>query len=253
MSNGQCQSGLRKSSGEGKRASYVCQGCRSRKVKCDLAETGAPCRNCVEDESECIEIESRRTRKYRLRQRRIERDISNKDLDFQEFHDENPKHNLTPNSQFCASAQTPDIQVDVSSLDPEITKFLAARGALTVPGPSARDELIKAFALYVHPQMPILDLQDFMDSIHQSDGTHSPPLILLQAIMFAGSAFVDMEVLEKLGFGQRRDARKAFYIKVKVSAHLYLVRRDVWADLGSTFMISIWSRIRCLYCRHCCL
>jgi Fungal Zn(2)-Cys(6) binuclear cluster domain len=48
-----------------RRASKACQCCRSRKVRCNVTEHGAPCTNCRLDEVECIVSESRR-KKYVL-------------------------------------------------------------------------------------------------------------------------------------------------------------------------------------------
>lgn len=89
-----------------------------------------------------------------------------------------------------------------------------------MPETSLRDELLLAFVLYVHPYMPVLDLQrDLLDAVYmQEKDSGQCSLLLFQAVMFAGSAFVDLRLLETLGFRSRRAARKALYFKVKVSA-----------------------------------
>ena len=43
-----------------RRASQACQGCRTRKVRCDVAKHGPPCIHCRLDEIECVVGESRR-------------------------------------------------------------------------------------------------------------------------------------------------------------------------------------------------
>lgn len=43
-----------------RRASKACQCCRSRKVRCNVVEHGAPCTNCRLDNVECIITESKR-------------------------------------------------------------------------------------------------------------------------------------------------------------------------------------------------
>src|ERR1700761_3761770 len=43
-----------------RRASKACQCCRTRKVRCNVTEHGAPCTNCRLDEVDCIVSESRR-------------------------------------------------------------------------------------------------------------------------------------------------------------------------------------------------
>ena len=46
-----------------RRASKACHCCRSRKVRCDVVESGIPCTNCRLDEVECIVTEGKRRRK----------------------------------------------------------------------------------------------------------------------------------------------------------------------------------------------
>lgn len=59
-----------------KRASQACHHCRTRKVKCDLVNSGTPCHNCSVDGIECVITESRRSRKYRLQKRLLNRTTS---------------------------------------------------------------------------------------------------------------------------------------------------------------------------------
>ena len=44
------------------RAHIACQVCRARKVRCDVAENGAPCTNCKLDKIECAVIQRHRVR-----------------------------------------------------------------------------------------------------------------------------------------------------------------------------------------------
>jgi hypothetical protein len=46
-----------------RRASKACHCCRSRKVRCDVVESGIPCTNCRLDEVECVVTEGKRRRK----------------------------------------------------------------------------------------------------------------------------------------------------------------------------------------------
>lgn len=238
-----------------RRASYVCQGCRKRKVKCDLVISGTPCSNCHEDEIACIGLESKRSRRYRQQNRRLDQAASNPSLSSSRVSDQRfPARNVASSSPAHVSTQAanapshpeesttcPDGCISASQrllsqlshfvelpayvkaihagFDSENVGFLASRGALAIPEAGVRDELIGAFVLYVHPYMPVLDLQDFFHSIRQTENSNPFSLILLQAILFAGCAFVDMPLLEIMGFRTRRDARKAFYIKVKVSSY----------------------------------
>ena len=79
-----------------------------------------------------------------------------------------------------------------------------------------RDELLRAYICYVHPLLPLLDLEDFLKAIDGGDGSNTISLILFQAVMFAGASFVDMSHLESEGFQYRKQARKAFFTRVRV-------------------------------------
>lgn len=46
-----------------RRASKACQCCRSRKVRCDVVESGIPCTNCRLDEVECCVTEGKRRKR----------------------------------------------------------------------------------------------------------------------------------------------------------------------------------------------
>jgi hypothetical protein len=95
--------------------------------------------------------------------------------------------------------------------------YLEKKGALTVPSVGLRNELLKAYIEFVHPYMPLLDLYDFISIIESGNGTLGRiSLILFQAVMFAGSAFVDMPHLQNAGYLTRKDARKDFFQKTRV-------------------------------------
>ncbi len=108
------------------------------------------------------------------------------------------------------------IRPDSREFDPEDIHYLRRRGALSIPDPILRDQLLLAFILYVHPALPVVDLQDVIDAIEGRPGC-DVSLILFQAIMFSGTAFVDLQLLLDAGFESRLSARAYFYRKVKVS------------------------------------
>jgi hypothetical protein len=94
--------------------------------------------------------------------------------------------------------------------------YLAAKGALTIPDVDLRNELLKAYVHYVHPYMPLLDLDDFLQTIARNDGIHRMSLLLFQAAMFAGTAFVGIEHLRHAGYANRKVARKVFFQRARV-------------------------------------
>ncbi|KAJ5825553.1 hypothetical protein N7474_002691 [Penicillium riverlandense] len=101
-------------------------------------------------------------------------------------------------------------------LQTEDIEYLAAKGALTVPDVSLRNELLKSYIHYVHTYMPLLDLEDFLQTIVQNDGIHRISLLLFQAVMFAGMAFIDMKHLQAAGYQTRKAARKIFFQRARL-------------------------------------
>jgi hypothetical protein len=105
-----------------------------------------------------------------------------------------------------------------TKIGPEEISYLEKKGALTVPKGTLRSEMLRAYVEFVHPYMPLLDLHDFLTVIDKPDGSNGKvSLILFQAVMFAGSAFVDMQYLRTAGYATRKEARKDFFQKTRVS------------------------------------
>ncbi|KAL2814753.1 fungal-specific transcription factor domain-containing protein [Aspergillus granulosus] len=101
-------------------------------------------------------------------------------------------------------------------LQKEDIDYLAMKGALTVPDVSLRNELLKAYVHYVHTYMPLLDLEDFLQTVAQNDGIRRMSLLLFQAVMFAGTAFIDLKHLHAAGYPTRKAARKAFFQRARL-------------------------------------
>ncbi|KAF9894204.1 hypothetical protein FE257_007706 [Aspergillus nanangensis] len=101
-------------------------------------------------------------------------------------------------------------------LQKEDIEYLAMKGALTVPDVALRNELLKAYIHYVHTYMPLLDLEDFLQTIVQNDGIRRMSLLLFQAVMFAGTAFIDLKHLHASGYPTRKAARKAFFQRARL-------------------------------------
>ncbi|KAI9934413.1 hypothetical protein MW887_000027 [Aspergillus wentii] len=101
-------------------------------------------------------------------------------------------------------------------LQKEDIDYLAMKGALTVPDPELRNELLKSYIHYVHTYMPLLDLEDFLQTIVKNDGIHRMSLLLFQAVMFAGTAFIDLKHLHAAGYQSRKVARKVFFQRARL-------------------------------------
>ncbi|KEF56101.1 uncharacterized protein A1O9_07682 [Exophiala aquamarina CBS 119918] len=227
-----------------KRASQACHQCRSRKIKCDLVDTGAPCNNCQVDHIECTTSLSKRTRKYRLLKAQLLRNsascslllprkqtettitssspkseataISNEIFPPQPKNDQVP-HPCQPviHESACLDHLPPYIRRPPHKIKPGELEYLSHCGALSVPDDELRDQLLLSVLLYVYPFLPVLDLQEFLDGVEGKDGAKLS-LILFQAVMFAGTAFVDLHYLLDAGFDNRIAARSHFFQKIKL-------------------------------------
>ncbi|KAK3685493.1 cutinase transcription factor 1 beta [Podospora appendiculata] len=102
-------------------------------------------------------------------------------------------------------------------LSAEDARFLAQKGALTLPLRQLEAALLKAFVEYVYPYMPLIDLHEFLNAINCEDGSEGTvSLFLYQSIMFVSAAFVDVKALQDAGFPNKRKARKAFFAKTRL-------------------------------------
>lgn len=137
--------------------------------------------------------------------------LANATLQIQQLLDPNFGASRAPNGHL------PDyIRALPTRLQKEDVDYLAAKGALTLPDIPLRNELIKAYIHYVHTYMPLLDLEEFLQTIVQNDGVHRISLLLFQAVMFAGMAFVDMKHLQAAGYHSRKSARKVFFQRARL-------------------------------------
>lgn len=117
----------------------------------------------------------------------------------------------------AASGFLPDyIRGLPARLQKEDIDYLAVKGALTIPDVTLRNELLKSYIHYVHTYMPLLDLEEFLQNIVQNDGIHRISLLLFQAVMFAGVAFIDMKHLQAAGYQTRKVARKVFFQRARL-------------------------------------
>jgi hypothetical protein len=113
-------------------------------------------------------------------------------------------------------------------------EYLDKKGALSMPSLSLRNELLRAYIEFVHPYMPLIDLYDFVMTVENRNGNFGQiSLILYQAVMFAGSAFVDMSHLHSAGYVSRKEARKDFFQKTRVSAVSGVFNRNLANSVNS--------------------
>ncbi|KAJ5378267.1 uncharacterized protein N7496_005676 [Penicillium cataractarum] len=127
------------------------------------------------------------------------------------------------------------------SITKQDCRFLKKAGAFDIPDSSVRDELIKNYIEFVHPLLPILNLEDFLAVIEEGyAGSQGISFLFFQAIMFAATPYESAESIAQEGFRDRREARKTRYERVKL---LYLsgCEDDCIAILQAVLLLTYWD------------
>ena len=123
-----------------------------------------------------------------------------------------------PRSPPLASRQLPAyIKPLPARIGADEVAHLAKKGALTIPPVALRDALLQSYIEFLHPFMPIFDIQDLVHSVNCTSGQGQISLLVFQAIMFSGVASVDVKFLQAAGYATRREARRDFFQRTRVS------------------------------------
>lgn len=120
----------------------------------------------------------------------------------------------TPDASLVAHLP-PFIYNPFQSWGPVDLGFLSSKGALRLPSFPTQCALIESYIEYAYPYMPVVDISTLVATIHNYDRI---ALLLYQAILFAGAAFVDCDGLpeEDSDFKDRRSARRLLAHRVTV-------------------------------------
>ncbi|CZR58776.1 uncharacterized protein PAC_08668 [Phialocephala subalpina] len=128
-------------------------------------------------------------------------------------------------------------------------QYLWYKGALTIPDTSLKNALLRGYIEYVHPSLPLINLHEFLATTCASnigeyvEEDQRISLLLFQAILFAGSAFVDQMSLQIAGYSTRREARAAFYQKVKLLYDFDYEIDDKLAVVQSLLLMTYWHEV----------
>ena len=101
------------------------------------------------------------------------------------------------------------------SMSSEDIEYLVAKGAFSIPAADFRREILQSYIDFVHPFIPILDLWDIVAMAGQGE-SGEVSVLLLQAVLLAGSLYVGMTHLKNAGYLTRRSARKDFHDRARV-------------------------------------
>lgn len=121
----------------------------------------------------------------------------------------------------------------------EELEYLQKRGAFDIPSDSFRDAVLRGYAEFVHIYMPVMSIDRFLIDVADLRGLGGKvSLLVFQAVMFAGSAHVDIKSLRVMGFLTRKAARRVLYQKTKVNTPRKLVSQNALTVAG-TFLSRI--------------
>ena len=128
-------------------------------------------------------------------------------------------------AQFLNTLEEPDASSNLpafirplpAKIGAEDVAYLHAKGALTLPSIPLQNALLRCYVEYVHPYMPLVDLNEFLTAINSRDGLCGQiSLFLYHSVMFSASAFVESKHLKDAGYASRKAARKAFFYKSRL-------------------------------------
>ena len=229
-----------------RRAPNACHGCRDRKIKCDVSSSGTPCQNCTRTNAECLVAGRKRSMtKHAYRPSLPSESMHIFEVDaIQSTNNQAAGKEITTNLDECLisdicplppTGRSPTdllpIHEEISpeyhlpsyiiplrpDLDPGVLCLLRQKKALSLPRHTVRGELLRVYICYVHPFLPLLDLGYFLDAVEGKNESKKVSLILFQAVMFAATSFIDIRHLKAEGFERRKEARRYFFDRVRVS------------------------------------
>ncbi|KAK5055353.1 hypothetical protein LTR84_013103 [Exophiala bonariae] len=101
-------------------------------------------------------------------------------------------------------------------LTSEDMDYLRHKGIFDIPGMQSCTDLLHSYVKFVHPLLPLLDLETFLGPMVEVGHPAKISLLLLYAVMCSGAAHVHLDALYKLGYSSRKSARRAFFERARL-------------------------------------
>ena len=130
-------------------------------------------------------------------------------------------------------------QNGLAGIDPLELSILKLRGAFVLPSRALCDDLVHAFFQKVAPILPVIDRNRFMKQYY--DDTNPPSLLLLQAVLLAGSRVCTHPELQD-SRGSTHTASTAFYDRAKALYDTSYENDRTTIVQSLTLMTWFWSR-----------
>ncbi|KAK5705982.1 hypothetical protein LTR17_021193 [Elasticomyces elasticus] len=101
-------------------------------------------------------------------------------------------------------------------LQSEDIQYLVQKGALLIPEPDLRLEILRGYMFSIQPFLPVLDAQQFISAVFNNGEQGKVSLLLFQAVMFAGLHSLQPPIIHRLGFETTKQAREVFFNRVRL-------------------------------------
>ncbi|KAK9451034.1 fungal-specific transcription factor domain-containing protein [Limtongia smithiae] len=171
------------------RSSRACKVCHERKVRCDVM-VKSPCSNCVDFGCKCwIPKRRKRTVKRRAAQQSVDGSAIGKNS---RRSRSGTSKSVLIHGYECNGNMSIYISLPAQVRDELISRFdeteltnLRDTGAFTLPPKEIADVLIASYFEKIHPLQPFINKTTFLKQYN--DPNDSPSLLLLQAVLMAGT------------------------------------------------------------------
>ncbi|KAH0848605.1 hypothetical protein FOPE_02510 [Fonsecaea pedrosoi] len=126
-----------------------------------------------------------------------------------------------------------------SHLDQDDLRYLQARGCFTFLSADLCKTIMRRYAEFIHPLVPVIDLEEFVAALFSDVEKKISPL-LYHAVMCAGLAAVDVQTILSHGFESKVAARKQCYTRAKVLFDMD-VETDRLVTCQASILLSSWA------------
>ncbi|KAJ6000853.1 Transcription factor [Penicillium waksmanii] len=145
------------------------------------------------------------------------------------------RFSTSPENENSISEEYQFLHHDLFSLSSEDKSFLLAKGSFSLPSRELATYFVEKFFQRIHPVAPVIDEAQFW-RIWDGQSEERFSLFVFQALLFASCPFVPLQVLQKCGYTNKRDARKRLYDKAKLLFDLNAETKPSAKTQGAIFL-----------------
>ncbi|EXJ74878.1 uncharacterized protein A1O5_01574 [Cladophialophora psammophila CBS 110553] len=128
----------------------------------------------------------------------------------------------------------------MSRVPPEDFDYLDHIGCFQLPQRNCLDELVRAYFLYLHPHLPLVDEGKFWETYLNRQSvvhlTSRVSLLVFEAMLLVACSFVSSSTIQDIGFQSVREVRSVYYRRVKALYDFDIERSDLAKAQGALLM-----------------